>query len=175
MSFIFDLPKNKKKDKIRSPESSTNINAMDILAHRVNHLDKVTNNLDKNIDNIIDHVNTFIDNTENNHKDLMNKFINANSINEMQHATREDKIGKMKDQIKTIQHTNEMKHAMLEDNIGKMKDQIKNLQDTNDSLEKNIEDFAEQLEMLNYRFKIAGYVLAAVFALVFGVIFVAMF
>lgn len=150
MSFIFDLPKNKKKDKIRSPESSTNINAMDILVHRVNHLDKVTNNLDKNIDNIIDHVNNFIDNTENNHKDLMNKFINANSINEM-------------------------KHAMLEDNIGKMKDQIKNLQDTNDSLEKNIEDFAEQLEMLNYRFKIAGCVLAAVFALVFGVIFVAMF
>lgn len=150
MSFIFDLPKNKKKDKIRSPESSTNINAMDILVHRVNHLDKVTNNLDKNIDNIIDHVNTFIDNTENNHKDLMNKFINANSINEM-------------------------KHAMLEDNIGKMKDQIKNLQDTNDSLEKNIEDFAEQLKMLNYRFKIAGCVLAAVFALVFGVIFVAMF
>ena len=142
MSFIFDLPKNKKKDKIRSPES-TNINAMDILVHRVNHLDK-------NIDNIIDHVNTFIDNTENNHKDLMNKFINANSINEM-------------------------KHAMLEDNIGKMKDQIKNLQDTNDSLEKNIEDFAEQLEMLNYRFKIAVCVLAAVFALVFGVIFVAMF
>lgn len=150
MSFIFDLPKNKKKDKIRSPESSTNINAMDILVHRVNHLDKVTNNLDKNIDNIIDHVNNFIDNTENNHKDLMNKFINANSINEM-------------------------KHAMLEDNIGKMKDKIKNLQDTNDSLEKNIEDFAEQLEMLNYRFKIAGCVLAAVFALVFGVIFVAMF
>ena len=150
MSFIFDLPKNKKKDKIRSPESSTNINAMDILVHRVNHLDKVTNNLDKNIDNIIDHVNTFIDNTENNNKDLMNKFINANSINEM-------------------------KHAMLEDNIGKMKDQIKNLQDTNDSLEKNIEDFAEQLKMLNYRFKIAGCVLAAVFALVFGVIFVAMF
>lgn len=149
MSFIFDLPKNKKKDKIRSPES-TNINAMDILVHRVNHLDKVTNNLDKNIDNIIDHVNNFIDNTENNHKDLMNKFINANSINEM-------------------------KHAMLEDNIGKMKDKIKNLQDTNDSLEKNIEDFAEQLEMLNYRFKIAGCVLAAVFALVFGVIFVAMF
>lgn len=149
MSFIFDLPKNKKKDKIRSPES-TNINAMDILVHRVNHLDKVTNNLDKNIDNIIDHVNNFIDNTENNHKDLMNKFINANSINEMQ-------------------------HAMLEDNIGKMKDQIKNLQETNDSLEKNIEDFAEQLEMLNYRFKIAGCVLAAVFALVFGVIFVAMF
>lgn len=150
MSFIFDLPKNKKKDKIRSPESSTNINAMDILVHRVNHLDKVTNNLDKNIDNIIDHVNNFIDNTENNHKDLMNKFINANSINEM-------------------------KHAMLEDNIGKMKDKIKNLQDTNDSLEKNIEDFAEQLEMLNYRFKIAGCVLAAVFALVFGVIFAAMF
>lgn len=150
MSFIFDLPKNKKKDKIRSPESSTNINAMDILVHRVNHLDKATNNLDKNIDNIIDHVNNFIDNTENNHKDLMNKFINANSINEM-------------------------KHAMLEDEIGKMKDQIKNLQDTNDSLEKNIEDFAEQLEMLNYRFKIAVCVLAAVFALVFGVIFVAMF
>ena len=149
MSFIFDLPKNKKKDKIRSPES-TNINAMDILVHRVNHLDKVTNNLDKNIDNIIDHVNTFIDNTENNHKDLMNKFINANSINEMQ-------------------------HAMLEDKIGKMKDQIKTLQETNDSLEKNIEDFAEQLEMLNYRFKIAGCVLGAVFALVFGVIFVAMF
>ena len=149
MSFIFDLPKNKKKDKIRSPES-TNINAMDILVHRVNHLDKVTNNLDKNIDNIIDHVNTFIDNTENNHKDLMNKFINANSINEM-------------------------KHAMLEDEIGKMKDQIKSLQDTNDSLEKNIEDFAEQLETLNYRFKIAVCVLAAVFALVFGVIFVAMF
>lgn len=149
MSFIFDLPKNKKKDKIRSPES-TNINAMDILVHRVNHLDKVTNNLDKNIDNIIDHVNTFIDNTENNHKDLMNKFINANSINEMQ-------------------------HAMLEDKIGKMKDQIKNLQETNDSLEKNIEDFAEQLEILNYRFKIAVCVLAAVFALVFGVIFVAMF
>ena len=48
MSFIFDLPKNKKKDKIRSPES-TNINAMDILVHRVNHLDKVTNNLDKNL------------------------------------------------------------------------------------------------------------------------------
>lgn len=149
MSFIFDLPKNKKKDKIRSPES-TNINAMDILVHRVNHLDKVTNNLDKNIDNIIDHVNTFIDNTENNHKDLMNKFINANSINEM-------------------------KHAMLEDNIEKMKDQIKNLQETNDSLEKNIEDFAEQLEILNYRFKIAVCVLAAVFALAFGVIFVAMF
>lgn len=150
MSFIFDLPKNKKKDKIRSPEASTNINAMDILVHRVNHLDKVTNNLDKNIDNIIDHVNTFIDNTENNHKDLMNKFINANSINEM-------------------------KHAMLEDNIEKMKDQIKNLQETNDSLEKNIEDFAEQLEILNYRFKIAVCVLAAVFALVFVVIFVAMF
>lgn len=149
MSFIFDLPKNKKKDKTRSPES-TNINAMDILVHRVNHLDKVTNNLDKNIDNIIDHVNNFIDNTENNHKDLMNKFINANSINEM-------------------------KHAMLEDNIEKMKDQIKNLQETNDSLEKNIEDFAEQLEILNYRFKIAGCVLATVFALVFGVIFVAMF
>ena len=149
MSFIFDLPKNKKKDKIRSSES-TNINAMDILVHRVNHLDKVTNNLDKNIDNIIDHVNTFIDNTENNHKDLMNKFINANSINEMQHAT-------------------------LEDNIGKMKDQIKTLQETNDSLEKNIEDFAEQLEILNYRFRIAVCVLAAVFALVFGVIFVAMF
>ena len=149
MSFIFDLPKNKKKDKIRSPES-TNINAMDILVHRVNHLDKVTNNLDKNIDNIIDHVNNFIDNTENNHKDLMNKFINANSINEMQ-------------------------HAMLEDKIGKMKDQIKNLQETNDSLEKNIEDFAEQREILNYRFKIAVGVLAAVFALVFGVIFVAMF
>ena len=174
MSFIFDLPKNKKKDKIRSPESA-NINAMDILVHRVNHLDKVTNNLDKNIDNIIDHVNNFIDNTENNHKDLMNKFINANSINEMQHAMLEDKIGKMKDQIKTIQDTNEMKHALLEDKIGKMKDQIKNLQDTNDSLEKNIEDFAEQLEMLNYRFKIAGCILAAVFALVFGVIFVAMF
>lgn len=150
MSFIFDLPKNKKKDKIKRPESSTNINAMDILVHRVNHLDKVTNNLDKNIDNIIDHVNTFIDNTENNHKDLMNKFINANSINEMQHAT-------------------------LEDNIEKMKDQIKNLQETNDSLEKNIEDFAEQLEILNYRFKIAVCGLAAVFALVFGVIFVAMF
>ena len=145
MSFIFDLPKNKKKDKIRSPES-TNINAMDILVHRVNHLDKVTNNLDKNIDNIIDHVNTFIDNTENNHKDLMNKFINANSINEM-------------------------KHAMLEDKIGKMKGQIKTLQETNDSLEKNIEDFAEQLEVLNYRFKIAICILAAVF----GVIFVAMF
>ena len=145
MSFIFDLPKNKKKDKIRSPES-TNINAMDILVHRVNHLDKVPNNLDKNIDNIIDHVNNFIDNTENNHKDLMNKFINANSINEMQ-------------------------HAMLEDKIEKMKDQITTLQETNDSLEENIEEFTEHLETLERRFKFSIGALITIFVLILGAMF----
>lgn len=146
MSFIFDLPKNKKKDKIRSPESSTNINAMDILVHRVNHLDKVTNNLDKNIDNIIDHVNTFIDNTENNHKNLMTKFINANSINEMQ-------------------------HAMLEDKIEKMKDQITTLHETNDSLEENIEEFTEHLETLERWFKFSIGALITIFVLILGAMF----
>ena len=143
MSFILDSTKNKNKDTIQIPESKPTINVVDILTHRVNHLDKVTDNLDKNIDNIIDHVNTFIDNTENNHKDLMNKFINANSINEMQHATLEDNIGKMKDQIKTIQDTNEMK-------------------------EENIEEFTEHLETLERRFKFSIGAIITIFVLILG-------
>ena len=142
MSFIFDLPKNKKKDKIRSPEN-TNINAMDILVHRVNHLDKVTNNLDKNINNIIDHVNNFIDNTENNHKDLMDKFMKTNSINEMKHSTLEDKMEKMKEQITT-------------------------LQETNDSLEENIEEFTEHIETLERRFKFSIGAIITIFVLMLG-------
>ena len=146
MSFILDSTKNKNKDTIQIPESKTTINVVDILTHRVNHLDKVTDNLDKNIDNIIDHVNTFIDNTENNHKDLMNKFINANSINEMQ-------------------------HAMLEDKIGKMKDQIKTLQETNDSLEENIEEFTEHIETLERRFKFSIGAIITIFVLILGAMF----
>lgn len=146
MSFILDSAKNKEKDKIQIPESKTTINVVDILTHRVNHLDKVTDNLDKNIDNIIDHVNTFIDNTENNHKDLMDKFMKANSINEM-------------------------KHSMLEDKMEKMKDQIKTLQETNDSLEENIEEFTERLETLERRFKFSIGALITIFVLILGAMF----
>lgn len=146
MSFILDSAKNKEKDTIQIPESKTTINVVDILTHRVNHLDKVTDNLDKNIDNIIDHVNTFIDNTENNHKDLMDKFMKANSINEM-------------------------KHSMLEGKIEKMKDQIKTLQETNDSLEENIEEFTEHLETLERRFKFSIGALITIFVLILGVMF----
>lgn len=146
MSFILDSTKNKNKDTIQIPESKTTINVVDILTHRVNHLDKVTDNLDKNIDNIIDHVNTFIDNTENNHKDLMDKFIKTNSINEM-------------------------KHSMLEDKMEKMKDQIKTLQETNDSLEENIEEFTEHIETLERRFKFSIGAIITIFVLIFGAMF----
>lgn len=143
MSFILDSTKNKNKDTIQIPESKTTINVVDILTHRVNHLDKVTDNLDKNIDNIIDHVNTFIDNTENNHKDLMDKFMNTNA-------------------------TNEMKHSMLEDKVEKMKDQIKTLQETNDSLEENIEEFTEHIETLERRFKFSIGAIITIFVLILG-------
>ena len=146
MSFILDSAKNKEKDKIQIPESKTTINVVDILTHRVNHLDKVTDNLDKNIDNIIDHVNTFIDNTENNHKDLMNKFMNTTA-------------------------TNEMKHSMLEDKMEKMKDQITTLQETNDSLEENIEEFTEHLETLERRFKFSIGAIITIFVLILGALF----
>ena len=146
MSFILDSTKNKNKDTIQIPESKTTINVVDILTHRVNHLDKVTDNLDKNIDNIIDHVNTFIDNTENNHKDLMDKFINTNA-------------------------TNEMKHSMLENKMEKMKDQIKTLQETNDSLEENIEEFTEHIETLERRFKFSIGAIITIFVLILGAMF----
>ena len=144
MSFILDSTKN--KDKIQIPESKTTINVVDILTHRVNHLDKVTDNLDKNIDNIIDHVNTFIDNTENNHKDLMDKFMKANSINEM-------------------------KHSMLEGKMEKMKDQITTLQETNDSLEENIEEFTERLETLERIFNFSIGAIITIFVLILGAMF----
>lgn len=146
MSFILDSAKNKNKDTIQIPESKTTINVVDILTHRVNHLDKVTDNLDKNIDNIIDHVNTFIDNTENNHKDLMDKFIKANSINEM-------------------------KHSMLEDKMEKMKEQITTLQETNDSLEENIKEFTEHIETLERRFKFSIGAIITIFILILGAMF----
>ena len=146
MSFILDSTKNKNKETIQIPESKTTINVVDILTHRVNHLDKVTDNLDKNIDNIIDHVNTFIDNTENNHKDLMDKFMNTNA-------------------------TNEMKHSMLEDKMEKMKDQIKTIQETNDSLEENIEEFTEHLETLERRFKFSIGAIITIFVLILGALF----
>ncbi len=146
MSFILDSTKNKNKDTIQIPESKTTINVVDILTHRVNHLDKVTDNLDKNIDNIIDHVNTFIDNTENNHKDLMNKFMNTNAINEM-------------------------KHSMLEDKMEKMKEQITTLQETNDSLEENIEEFTEHIEKLERRFKFSIGAIITIFVLILGAMF----
>lgn len=146
MSFILDSTKNKNKDTIQIPESKTTINVVDILTHRVNHLDKVTDNLDKNIDNIIDHVNTFIDNTENNHKDLMNKFMNTTA-------------------------TNEMKHSMLEDKMEKMKEQITALKETNDSLEENIEEFTEHLETLERRFKFSIGAIITIFVLILGAMF----
>ena len=117
MSFILDSTKNKNKDTIQIPESKTTINVVDILTHRVNHLDK-------NIDNIIDHVNTFIDNTENNHKDLMNKFMNTTATNEMKHSMLEDTMEKMKDQIKTLQETNDS----LEENIEEFTEHIETLE-----------------------------------------------
>lgn len=146
MSFILDSTKNKNKDTIQIPESKTTINVVDILTHRVNHLDKVTDNLDKNIDNIIDHVNTFIDNTENNHKELLDRVIN----DEAAHG---------------------MDYCKMEENMNKLHDRINGLKESNDSLESNIEEFSEQLEQLNRRLKLSFGILVFVFMIIFGALF----
>lgn len=148
MSFIFDSTKNKKNEKIQVPESDTKttISVVDILTHRVNHLDDVTNNLDKNIDNIIDHVNTFIDNTENNHKELVNRVMNNEA-------------------------SNDMERCKMEENMNKLRDRINGLKESNDSLESNIEEFSEQLEQLNRRLKLSFGILVFVFMIVFGTLF----
>lgn len=146
MSFILDSTKNKEKDTIQIPESKTTINVVDILTHRVNHLDKVTDNLDKNIDNIIDHVNTFIDNTENNHKELLDRVMN----NEV---------------------ANEMDRYKMEENMNKLHDRINGLKESNDSLENNLEELNEQLAQLNHRLKLSFGILVFVFMIVFGALF----
>lgn len=148
MSFIFDSTKNKKNDKIKVPEynASTTISVVDILTHRVNHLDSVSNNLDKNIDNIINHVNAFIDNTENNHKELLDRVIND-------------------------EETYDMKYHKMEESMNKLRDRINDLKESNDSLESEIEDFSKQIERLNHKLKISFFILVSAFMLVFGAVF----
>lgn len=148
MSFIFDSTKNKKNEKIQVPESDdkNTISVVDILTHRVNHLDDVTNNLDKNIDNIIDHVNTFIDNTENNHKELLDRVV--------------------KDEV-----THDMNYHKMEETMNKLRDRIDELKESNDSLENNLEEFSEQIEQLSRRLKISFCVLTLIFMIAFGALF----
>ena len=146
MSFIFDSTKNKKNDKNKTTDSNTIISVVDILTHRANHLDSVTDNLDKNIDNIIDHVNNFIDNTENNHKELLDRVV--------------------KDEV-----THDMNYHKMEETMDKLRDRINSLKEANDSLESNLEDFNEQIKNLKHRLKVSFCILVVLFFIVFGTLF----